>query len=146
MAEGGLAPHGQVPREIELLLFHSAGVNMAVETSQVDGIISSEQAAQRAIIFGALSGLLGMGGTASPASSKVLIFRDGDETYGIGIDELESIMPANLDAIQPLPDLLSSVAALRPFWGVIPRGNGVVLLIDFFRLKSLISRCLEITA
>lgn len=138
MAEEVLAQTNDIPREFELLLFLSAGVNMAVDTAQVDGIISSEQAGQREIIVGALSGLLGMGPAAAIARSKVLVFRDGDETLGIGIDELDSIVMVKIDAIQPLPDILSHCAGSRLFWGVLPRGNTVVLIIDLIRLKDLI--------
>ena len=136
----------ELPQEIDLLLFHAGGVNMAVEAAQVDAIISSEQAEQRAISVGVLSKLLGMGSASSAACSKVLLFRDNDETCGVGISGLDSILPVKIGTIQPLPELLSNVAGLRPFWGAITRGNNVVFLIDLFRLKSLISHRPEIFA
>ena len=128
-----------VPQEIDLLLFHAAGVNMAVEAAQVEGIISREQAEQREISVGALSELLGMGSAAAPACPKVLLFRDKGETCGLGISGLDSILPVTIDTIQPLPELLSNVDGLQPFWGAITRGSDVVFLIDLFRLQSLIS-------
>ena len=145
MEDDSRAPACDVPREMEFLLFNTAGVHMAVDTDQVEGIIGSEQAGERAISGGALSGLLGMGPAAMAVRSKVILFRDGDETYGIGIDGIDSIIPLKIDDIQTLPELLSSMAGLRPFWGVFPRGDSVVLLIDLFRLKGLISLRSEIT-
>lgn len=135
-----------IPRKIDLLLFNFAGMNMAVDADQVEGIISSEQAEERTIVVGGLSGLLGMGTTAVVARSKVLLFSDEEETYGLGIDGLDSIEHVNIGAIQPLPVLLSDLAGVRPFWGVIPRGNEVILLIDLFRLKGLLAGRSEIFA
>ena len=146
MADDRPALRGDVPGEIDLLLFRSDDVNMAVDTDQVASIISAELAAQQAIQFEALSGLLGRPGAAAEATSKVLLFRDGEKTLGIGISELDSILSIKTDIIQPLPELLLHGGGLRPFWGVIPRGSAVVLLIDLFRLKGLITRRAETTA
>jgi len=146
MADSSPLRSDEIPQEIDFLLFHSAGVHMAVEISQVEGIIGPAQAEQRGISFGMLNRILGTAGAASSARSKVLIFQDGDKTCGIGIDELNSILPIKIETIQPLPELLCSVAGVRPFWGAVPRGNEVVLLIDLFRLKSPISLPAETTA
>jgi hypothetical protein len=146
MANDHPASTHNAPREIDLLLFHVAGVNMAVCTAQVDSIIGQAQAEQRGISSGMLNEILGMSETISRSSSNILLFRDGEETYGIGIGGLDSILPVKIGMIQLLPEILSCVSGTRPFWGVLPRGNDVVLLMDLYRLKGLISQRAETAA
>jgi len=143
MADDRPALTNDIPKEIDFLLFRAAGASMAVEAAQVEGIISREQAEQRAIKVGLLGRLLGADGAIVDAPSKVLLFRDGNETYGIGINALDTMVREKIGTLQPLPELLSHVEGLQPFWGVLPRENEVVLLIDLFRLKSLIGNQAE---
>ncbi|MGC2061375.1 MAG: chemotaxis protein CheW [Thermodesulfovibrionales bacterium] len=126
-----------LPVELDFLMFCSAGVSMAVDAIQVDGIMSLEQAEQRGISVRILNEILGMGSVVSPASLKVLLYKDGEETCGVGVDDLDSIVPVPIGAIRLLPEPFLLSAGTRPFWGAVPRGNDVVLLIDLYRLKSL---------
>lgn len=137
MANERTGEAGSLPESLDFLMFCSAGVSMAVDASQVAGVVSPGQAGQCGISIGILSEILGMEGVIHPASLKVLLCRDGGDTYGIGVDRLESIVPVPIGAIRLLPAHLLSPAGPRPFWGALPRGKDVVLLVDLYRLRGL---------
>lgn len=126
-----------LPEEMELLMFNSAGTKMAIDTVQVDCIMSIQRAEQHGIEARPLSEILGLANETSPASSTVILFKNEVETYGLGVDRLDEITAVPIGTIQPIPELLSYFAGPRMFWGVVLRGNEVVLLIDLYRLKGL---------
>ncbi len=126
-----------LPAEVDFLMFSAAGVRMAVDASQVDGIMSPGQAGEGGIAVRVLSEILGAEQAASPASQKILLYRDGGEACGIGVDSLDSIVPVPTGTIRLFTEPLLSQAGLRPFWGAVPQGKNVVLLIDLYRLKGL---------
>jgi hypothetical protein len=136
MNDGKVEADG-LPTEMDLLMFNSAGVIMAVDTVQVDCIKSSEQAEQHGICSRALNEILGLGKEASPAFSTVILYKNGVEVYGLGVDELDAIVTVPTKAIQPIPAPLLYFSGPRLFWGVFLHGNNVVLLIDLYRLKGL---------
>ena len=125
-----------LPAEMDLLMFHSAGVRMAVDAGQVDCIMSSEQTEQQGICPGTLNEILGREEETSPAFSTVILYKNGGEAYGLGVDGLDAIIAVPTKAIQPIPKPLSYFAELRLFWGIVLRGNDVVLLVDLYRLKG----------
>lgn len=122
-------------------MFSSAGVPMAVDATQVEGIMSLAQAEECGIAVVMLGDILGMRCETSPASLKVLLYKEeageGGETYGVGVDRLDSLVPVPIGALRLLPEPLLSHAGPRPFWGAIAQGKHVVLLIDLYRLKGL---------
>ncbi|MBA4372715.1 MAG: hypothetical protein C0402_07595 [Thermodesulfovibrio sp.] len=136
MRDRQAGPEG-LPAELDFLMFSSAGVSMAVEAAQVEGILSPEAAELRGISCGLLSEILGMGCETTPASLRVLLYRDQSETCGVGVDRLESIVPLPVAALRLLPELLLSPAGQQPFWGAVVQGEDVILLIDLYRLKGL---------
>ncbi|MBI5076112.1 MAG: chemotaxis protein CheW [Nitrospirae bacterium] len=129
-------PEG-LPAEMDLLVFKAAGIPIAIDTVQVDCIISSEQAEQRGISCLALAEVPGMAKEASALSSTVVLHKHEDEVYGIRVDGLETIVAVPVRTIQPIPEPLSYFAGLRIFWGVVLHENTVVLLLDPYRLKGL---------
>lgn len=118
-------------------MFHAAGVKMAVETVRVDCIMSGEQAAQQGISSCRLNKVLGSAYETSPEPSTVILYKNGSETCGLGIDGLDEITTVPIRAIQPLPEPLSYFAGPRLFQGIVLHGNDVVLILDLYRLKSL---------
>ncbi len=126
-----------LPEEMDLLMFNSAGVTMAIDTVQVDCIMSSEQAEQNGIEALPLNEILGIRKATSPAPSTVILYKNGVEAYGLGVNGLEAIIAVPIGTIQPMPEPLSYFAGTQMFWGLVLRGNKVVLLIDLYRLKGL---------
>ncbi len=128
---------GRLPREIDFLVFQAAGVPLAVEASQVTGIVKSLQAAERGISVASLDEILRRSGRAAPAVKDVLLFCDGEKTWGLGIERLDSIQPVSIETIHLMPALLASSGGSGPFWGALIREDKVVLLIDLHRLITL---------
>jgi len=126
----------RLPAEIDLLMFNAAGVKIAVDTVQVGGIMSLEQAGQQGVRSSTLNEILELGKETSAAPSTVIICRDGGEVYGIKVDWLDAIVAVPVKAIQPIPEPLSFFTGPRMFWGVVLHGSDVVLLIDLYRLKG----------
>lgn len=126
-----------LPAEIDLLMFKAAGIKIALDTVQVDCIISSEQAAQQGIFCVTLHEVPGTGKESSALSTTVILHKNEHEAFGIRVDGLDAIVTVPTEAIQPLPEPLSSFAGLRIFCGVVLHENAVVLLIDPYRLKGL---------
>ncbi|MBI5633960.1 MAG: chemotaxis protein CheW [Nitrospirae bacterium] len=126
----------RLPAEIDLLMFNSAGVKIAVDTVQVDGIMSLEQAEQHGVRSSTLNEILEPGIETSSNPSTIIICRDGGEAYGIKVDWLDAIVTVPVKAIQPIPEPLSYFTGPRMFWGAVLRGDDVVLLIDLYRLKG----------
>jgi len=124
---------------MDLLLFRAADIDIAVDTVQVDSILRLEQADQHKGPFCTLNEILGLEQGASSACSSVILFKDGnrEETCGLKVDRLEAIIAVPIRAIQPIPEPLAYFAGPRIFWGVLLRGDRVVLLIDLYRLKGL---------
>ena len=122
--------------EIELLVFSAAGITMAVDTAQVDCLISSERAELQGIPFVRLNDILSLG-IKSPAGSTVIQYRDKGEAYGLEADDLDEMITTPVMAIQPMPAPLSSFPGSQIFRGAVLRQNTVVLLIDLYRLKGL---------
>jgi hypothetical protein len=139
MATDPVPPAVPLSREIDLLLFEAAGAAMAVDASEVLGIVRAAEAEANGIPVATLDAMLTGSGSACPAHGSVLLFRDGDRISGLGVAELDSIQVVAIETIRLLPPLLASGDGPRPFWGVLPRGSGVVLLIDPHRLTGLTS-------
>jgi hypothetical protein len=138
MANDPVPGTAALPREVDFLLFGAAGVAIGVEASQVQGIVRASQAEASGIPVATLDGILARGGGASPTDGTVLVFRDGGGTSGLAVDGLDSMESVAIEAIRPLPQLLASGGGPKPFWGVLPRGPEVVLLIDLQRLAGLV--------
>lgn len=137
MTNDNKAAASALPAEIELLLFNTAGITMAVDTYQIECIMSYKQAEQQGISFCRLNEIPGFADETSPASSTVILCNNGVEAYGLGVDRLDEIISVPIAAIQPMPEPLSNFAGPRLFWGIVPQGDDVILLIDLYRLKSL---------
>ncbi|MDP2157352.1 MAG: chemotaxis protein CheW [Nitrospirota bacterium] len=127
---------GGFPSEIDLLMFNSTGVTMAVDTGQVDCIMNPEQAEQHGISFFTLNEILGLQKEPAPAASIVMLYKHEGKAYGLGVDRLDAIIAVSTRAIQPIPEPLSYFEGPRLFWGAVLHGNNVVLLVDLYRLKG----------
>lgn len=125
------------PSEMDLLIFSAAGLTLAVDTVQVDCVMSLEQAQQQGISCLPLSTIFGLEPETFSASATVILYRNGTEACGIKVDRLDSIISMPIKTIQPIPEPLSCFAGPRLFWGVILRENKAVLIIDLYRLKDL---------
>ncbi len=70
-------------------------------------------------------------------SPKILLIKDKSPASGIIINQPEEIISIKTDSIQPLPLLIKRFNKLTAIWGVILKGEEIVLLVDLFRiLKS----------
>lgn len=124
-----------LPAEIDLLIFKAAEIKIALDTVQVDCIISSEQAEQQGIFCVTLNEVPGIDEGVSALYTSVILFKN--ETCGIRVNGLDEIITVPIEAIQPIPEPLSYFSGPRIFYGVVPHEKAIVLLIDPYRLKGL---------
>lgn len=124
------------PQEIQILIFTVSGVRIGVDADQVDEMMDIEMAEEREltiyhihkkVLFGSMPVVY--------QTPKVIVIKDGSTPYGVIIDHPNEIAAVNVASIQPLPRLIAC-ASPSPFWGVVARHDGIVLLIDCNRFSG----------
>ncbi len=124
-----------LPAEIDLLIFKAAEIKIALDTVQVDCIISAEQAEQQGIFCVTLNKVPLLDEGTSALYATVILLKN--QTCGIRVDGLDAIITVPIEAIQPIPEPLSYFSGPRIFCGVVQHEKEIVLLIDPYRLKGL---------
>jgi len=119
--------------ELQVLTFDVGGVIMAIDASQVDRIMDIEEAIYRQFKFEWLDDKIPFCGKVAFASPKVLWIKDEKIPFGIVIDKPGSIVSVPRDSLRPLPALSKSPKAI---WGAALVNNEVLLLVDFYKLRS----------
>ncbi|MHB8828115.1 MAG: hypothetical protein ACYC6Q_01045 [Syntrophales bacterium] len=70
------------------------------------------------------------------ASPKAIMIKDEKDPYIVLIDNPEDITSVKVRSIQPMPPLIAMDSGMRMFWGAIPGNHGIILLVDFLRLRE----------
>ena len=125
------------PEEIQVLTFAVMGIKMGVDTEQVAEVMEVDGAERRGISVQRFHEKISFG--AMPIeyhSPKAIMIKDESATYAIVIDNPDDITSVNVRSIQPMPPLMAMNSATRLFWGAIPGNDGIILLVDFFRLRD----------
>jgi len=119
---------------LNLLLFSVCGVHFGVDAGQVSGIAlyDGEQADD---LFW-FHEELGYGAAAATyISPTVVTIRTGCvSSYRVIIDSMEDIIEFSQNDIRLFPSLLEPFALRKGLWGILPRNEIMVLLVDFQRL------------
>ena len=122
-------------REIEILVFNVMGIRLAVETSQVSGIMDLEHTVDRDVPVFGIPDLLKINfGHVSYKSPKVLLVKCDSSIIGIVVDRLEKVEALGLERIHPMPVLIEKCNGAKAIWGSVVDGDEVLLLIDFYKL------------
>jgi len=122
-------------QEIEILIFSVKGLKLGVETAQVKGILEMEQASGMDLPVSNIHDLIKI--CPEPVvykSPKVLLINRGSSPFGIVVDRLEEIETVRLGRIQLMPFLIEKCTGTKAIWGSVVDGEGVILLIDFYKL------------
>ena len=111
------------------------GVKLGVDTAQVKGILEMEQASGMDLPVSNIHDLIRIClGPVVYKSPKVLLINRGSSPFGIVVDRLEEIEAVRLDRIQLMPVLIEKCTGTKAIWGSVVDGEGVILLIDFYKL------------
>jgi chemotaxis signal transduction protein len=130
-----LDPRIQEIGEIEVLIFSVMGLKLGVETAQVKGILEMEQASVMDLPVSNIHDLIKIcPGPVVYKAPKVLLINHGPWPFGIVVDGLEEIEVVRLDRIQLMPFLIEKCTGTKAIWGSVVDGEGVILLIDFYKL------------
>lgn len=119
---------------LNLFLFAVGGVHFAVDAEQATGMVpyAGEEADD---LFWAHEEL-GFGTT--PVSYQtptiVTIRTSGTRSYRVVIDSMEDIEEVNRNDIRLFPELLEPAALRNGMWGIVVKGDRMILLVDFKRL------------
>jgi len=110
-------------------------LKLGVDTTQVKGILEMEQASGMALSVSNIHDLIKIcPGPVVYKSPKVLLVNRGPSPFGIVVDGLEEIETVRLDRIQFMPVLIEKCAGTKAIWGSVIDREGVILLIDFYKL------------
>lgn len=124
--------HG--PFSLNLLLFSVAGVTFGVDAEQVEDIFPCRGEVSEDLCW--FQRELGHG-DAPPLyeAPVVLAVRGRDETDSwVLIDRLEDVTGIAAGDIRPFPPLVEPFALRKGLWGIVVKGDRMVLLVDFQRL------------
>jgi len=122
-------------QEIEILTFSVKGLKLGVETAQVKGVLEMAQATGMDLPVSNIHDLIKI--CPEPVvykSPKVLLINHGSSPFGILVERVEEIEAIRLDRIQLMPVLIEKCSGTKAVWGSVVDGEGVILLIDFYKL------------
>ena len=134
---GETSQNSRCPEEIQVLTFTVMGIKMGVDTGQVAEVMEVDRAEERGLAMQRFHETISFG--AMPIkyhSPKAIMINDESEPYIVVIDNPDDITSVNVRSIQPMPPLMAMNSATRLFWGAIPGNDGIILLVDFFRLRD----------
>ncbi len=125
------------PEEIQVLTFTVMGVKMGVDTEQVAEVMEVDAAERRGPAVQLFHENVSFGEMPIKyRSPKAIMIKDDSEPFIVVIDNPDDITSVNVRSIQPMPPLIAMNGATRLFWGAIPGNEGIILLVDFFRLRE----------
>ena len=125
------------PDELTLLVFTVGGVRMAVDTSQIAGLAHPDDVEIQGMETRGFHQIIPFRGPVCYKAPWVLQVKDEAMSYGIMIDAPDEIIPANLDALQPIPCLIAAGGGSEAIWGAMIRADGVILLlVDLYKLPK----------
>jgi chemotaxis signal transduction protein len=134
LAGGSIQPDSCI-QKIEILIFSVMGLKLGVDTAQVRGILEMGQASDMDLPVSNIHDLIKIcPGPVVYKSPKVLLINHGSSPFGILVDRLEVIEEIRLDRIQLMPVLIEKCTGTKAVWGSVANGEGVILLIDFYKL------------
>jgi len=116
---------------LNLLLFTVGGVRFGCDSGQVAGIADFTGAAAEDLFW--LHEELGFQApvVAYRSPTIVSIRTEGERPYRVIIDTMEEIGAFSLRDIRLFPALLEPLALQKGLWGILPRGEKMVFLVDF---------------
>jgi chemotaxis signal transduction protein len=118
---------------LKLLLFSVGGVRFGCDAEQAEKVATyGGQAADDLFWF---HQELGYGGVSVVyrAPSIVTVRTEDARSYRVIIDMMEEFIEVTADDICPFPRFMEPFFLRKGMWGVVQRGGGMILLLDFQR-------------
>ncbi|MBW4054480.1 MAG: hypothetical protein HIU83_03565 [Proteobacteria bacterium] len=128
---------------LNVLLFSVGGVHFGMDAELAVEI--SEYRGEEADDLFWFHKELGYGGDTLAYNEPVIIaIRTADSSsYRVIIDKMEDVAEISVLDIRPFPPLLEPVVLRKGMWGIVGRGEQMVLLVDFQRLLQYKGHCKE---
>lgn len=123
-------------RSLRLLLFSEAGVRFGADADLIESICELSPDVEMEKIFRLNEKLKCRHELSADSSLTTLKVRGKKASYLIAVDRIEEIIEIGIDAIRPMPMLVMPYSIKIGIWGVVPRTDGLLLLIDFTRLQA----------
>lgn len=119
---------------LNLLLFSVGGVHFGVDADQVEGTYSCEGEDPADLLW--FHKELDYGDDAVVYGAPTILgIRTGDsDAYRVVIDMMEDVTGMVSNDIHPFPLLMEPFALRKGIWGIVVRGDRMILLVDFVRL------------
>ncbi len=125
------------PQMIRILTFTVMGVKMGVDTEQIGGIWEVDEARRLGTVIHYFHEKIFFRDRAAEYHApKAMLVKDGDKEYSLVIDNPDDIIEVGIESIQPLPSLIALPGTAGAFWGAVANDQGIVLLVDFSRMKN----------
>ena len=120
------------PLGISILIFFMGGVRIGVDTLQVREIMDIEAAEKRGMPMKPLNELIPFGRDMTLTSPKAILLKN-EGLSCVVIEEPEAIVDINLNDIRLMPPIIEMFGS-RALWGAVLSGEGIILLMDFYKL------------
>ncbi len=122
------------PCGLNLLLFSVAGVHFGVDADQVEGTFACQGEASANLLW--FHREMGYGDDAIIYTAPVVIgIKTGkSQDYRVVIDRMEDIAGIAVKEIHPFPPLMEPFALRNGMWGIVVKGDRMIILVDFLRL------------
>lgn len=119
---------------LNLLLFSVGGISFGVDAEQVEGTLAWQgEGSDDPVWFHREMGYAGE--TITYRAPSVLMIRSGDaRDYRVIIDQMEDVAGVAAADIRPFPPLVEPFALRKGMWGIVVKGDRMILLVDFQRL------------
>jgi chemotaxis signal transduction protein len=125
------------PEEISMLTFTVMGVRMGVDADQIAEVMEVDRAEGYGLAVYRFHEMISFCETTIQYHApKAIMIKDKKEPYIVLIDNPEDIASVKVRSIQPMPPLIAMNSGMRMFWGAIPGNHGIILLVDFLRLRE----------
>jgi hypothetical protein len=126
-------PRGEEFECLNLVLFSVGGVFFGMDGDQVAGVSDYGTAVEADLLW--FHEAIGYGKrSVEYRAPTIATIRTGQGPRRVIIDSMENIAEFRTDEIDLLPALLEPFALRRGIWGILPRGDNLVLLVDMDRL------------
>lgn len=125
---------------IRFLTFTVMGVRMGVDTEQIAEMMGVEAAQKSGPPMVHFHEKISFGKRrVAYHAPKALLIDDGHAPYTLVIDDPDDIIAVNVQSIEPLPRLIARQQGAHAFWGAVAANDGIILLVDFSRIRTVVN-------
>ncbi|GER93266.1 hypothetical protein A45J_1002 [hot springs metagenome] len=120
---------------LSILVFTVSGVKMGIDTEQIIEMLDMQIAQESSANIKKLDEIIPFGKRAVSFIRPKAIRLKASEMPLIIIEDPEDILDVNIADIRPMPFIIKMLGS-RAVWGAVLTDSGIILLVDFYRLKK----------